>query len=314
MSVVKWKSIVVAVRDPGARKQLAVRKAGSIAARTGARITLFHAFSAPRPLSLPMPADPAAILRMETSRRRTALDAVAKRLRARGIDVQTEVVWDFPPAHAIVRHVLERKPDLVIAESHRHTRLARWFLAVSDWDLIRECPCPVWFVKHERLPAKPRILTALDPGHPQAATSRLDDRLLATSVALAASLTGSVTLVHAEDPARLETPADRARTDAALMRLAQRHRLREATRVVRPGSAAKTIVDVARSLEADVLVMGVLSQSVPGVTHVGHTAEAVLDDVACDVLVVKPSGFRTAVTRKRPRLAATARAGQSHQR
>ena len=64
MSTTKpWSSILVAVRDPGARKQIAVRKAARIAAATGAELTLFHAFSTPFALPTPMPADADAILR-----------------------------------------------------------------------------------------------------------------------------------------------------------------------------------------------------------------------------------------------------------
>jgi hypothetical protein len=55
MPAESWKAIVVAVRDPAARKQTAIRKAARIAASTGARITLFHAFSAPFPMPTPMP-------------------------------------------------------------------------------------------------------------------------------------------------------------------------------------------------------------------------------------------------------------------
>ena len=151
MSSTSFKSILVAVRDPDARTQHAIRKAAGIAAATGARITLFHAFSTPYPLPKSVPTDPEAILRIAAKERTAQLLKLARPLRARGIKVHCEVVWDFPPAHAIVRHVIDTKPDLVVAESHRHTRIARWFLANSDWELIRECPCPVWFVKHERV-------------------------------------------------------------------------------------------------------------------------------------------------------------------
>ena len=181
MSSSPWQSILVAVRDPGRRKQMAIRKAARIAAASGARITLFHAFSTPYPPPQPMPTDPAAILRLVARQRRTQLLGLARPLRAAGLKVDCEAVWDFPPAQAIVRRVLESKPDLVVAESHRHTPLARWFLANADWDLIRECPCPVWFVKKERLARRPLILAAVDPAHAHAKPSGLDDRLLRTA-------------------------------------------------------------------------------------------------------------------------------------
>ncbi len=153
-----WKTILVAVRDPAQRKQMAIQKAARIAAVRGASVTLFHAFSKPLPSTAAMALEPEEILRAFAKQRRDELLTLARPLRTGGLKVACEVVWDFPPTHAIVRHVLARKPDLVVAESHRHARLARWFLANSDWDLIRECPCPVWFVKQPRQfrPAVPR--------------------------------------------------------------------------------------------------------------------------------------------------------------
>ena len=206
MSSSFWQSILVAVRDPGGRKQLAIRKAARMAASSGARITLFHAFSAPYPLPTPMPTNANEVLRVVGKQRRAQLLELARPLRAAGLKVQCDVVWDFPPAQAIVRRVLESKPDLVVAESHRHTRLARWFLANADWDLIRECPCPVWFVKNERFARKPLILTAIDPTHAHAKPSGLDDRLLQTATSVMRQLDGRIALIHVEDVTQILPP------------------------------------------------------------------------------------------------------------
>ncbi len=308
-----WKSILVAVRDPVARKQTAIRKAARIAALTGARITLFHTFSAPFPLPEPLPSDPKAILRMVGKQRRDQLLKLARPLRAQGLDVQCEVVWDFPPAHAIVRHVLAGKPDLVVAESHRHTRIARWFLANSDWELIRECPCPVWFVKHERLTNKSLVLTAIDPTHAHAKPSGLDDRLLQMAASVTRQLGGRIALIHVDDISRILPPRLITRpaselgalgvvTMELIGRLAKRNHVATAARVLKMGVPAEVLVASAAELKADLLVMGAVSRSGLGHSHIGSTAEAVIDGVTCDVLVVKPRLFKTAVTRKHAKL------------
>ena len=213
------------------------------------------------------------------------------------------MAWDFPPAQAIVRRVLASKPDLVVAESHRHTALARWFLANADWDLIRECPCPVWFVKHERLARKPLILTAVDPTHAHAKPSGLDDRLLQLATAVMRQLDGRVALIHVQDVSQLLTAA----ATTAIGRLARRHGVVGASRVVRTGIPAAVLVTSAAELEADVLVMGAVSRSGLKGAFIGNTAEAVIDGVDCDVLIVKPRQFRTTVQRRGPQLPARAR-------
>lgn len=316
-----WQSIVVAVRDPASRRQIAVQKAARIAARSGARLTLFHAFASPYPLPRQLPADSRGVLTAVAAERRHQLQALAKPLRASGIKVHCEVVWDFPPAEAIVRHVLAARPDLLVAESHRHSAVSRWFLANTDWELIRECPCPVWFVKSPRFARRPLFLAAVDPTHARAKPSRLDDRLLAATSLAMRGTDGDVALVHAENlvgplpaalvpgsvlPAVLAAEADRLRLSArkALDRLAARHGIADARCIVEPGLPAEVIAEAAERLRADVLVMGVVSRSGLQRPFIGNTAEAVLDQATCDLLIVKPHGFRSTVPRRRPTLSA----------
>jgi universal stress protein E len=306
MSSRPWRSILVAVRDPAERRQVAIGKAARLAAASGARITLFHAFATPFPLPQPLPTEPVAVIEAVRRQRHAELLRHARPLRAAGIKVECEVAWDFPAAHAIIRSVLARKADLVMAESHRRSRLTRWLLANNDWELIRECPCPVWFVKHERLAKRPVVLAAVDPTHAHAKPSGLDDRLLACATALSRQLGGTTRLVHVEDVTRAESlgsgsPAG-TRTLAAVRRLGQRHGIAVEAQAIRAGVPAAVLARTARGLKADVLVMGAISRS--GLRHafIGSTAEAVIDEVACDLLIARPRGFRSTVTRQRPKL------------
>jgi universal stress protein E len=301
------RSILVAVRDPNEKPQVALRKAAQLARRSGASLTLFHAFANPNPLPDPIPLDPAKILATFAKRQRDALRAQAKSLRATGLRVHCEVVWDFPPAHAIVRRVLDEKPDLVVAASHRHSRIARWFLNNSDWELIRECPCPVWFVKESSLGRRPRVLAALDPTHARAKPAGLDDRLVRAASDVIGCIGGDLTLIHVADRTSRSWPFDvpvKEVSGAVLERIAQRHDVAAKT-LLRAGNPADVLVAAAREQRADLLVMGAVSRSASGSAHIGGTAEAVIDSVGCDVLVVKPRGFKTSVARKGPRLSST---------
>ncbi len=313
-----WKSILVAVRDPGQRRQLAIRRAERLAGASRARVTLFHAFSLPHPAPAPLPADPRAILAAVGKSKRAQLERLARPLRRKRLKVSCEVAWDFPPAAAIVRRVLSAAPDLVVAESHRHNRMARWFLASADWDLIRECPCPVWFVKSERLGGKPLVLTAVDPMHAHAKPSGLDERLLQAASSVRTQLGGRLALIHVEDTSQefapvflpalppaiiAATKAARLAARATIDRLGARHGIATRDRLVRAGAPARVLAASAKDLGAGVLVMGAVSRSGLDQAFIGHTAEAVIDAVGCDVLVVKPRGFRTGVSRKRPKLA-----------
>jgi universal stress protein E len=315
-----WQTILVAVRDPAARGQMALHAGARLAAASRARLSLFNAFSMPFQPIESTPEDPQALLAAIAAGRRALLLRSARQLKSQGLRVTWEAAWDFPPAHAIVRQALAVKADLIVAESHRRTRLARWALANTDWDLIRESPCPVWLAKRQRHGRRPLVLAAVDPAHAHAKPSGLDDRVLGAANAAARALGGRVALLHVMDLRRLERPAFlkglppedlqpppamKARAQSAVRRLARRHGVAKEDVLLRQGVPAVAIAAAAKKLAADVLVMGGVSRSAAEGAYIGDTAELVLDEVACDVLVVKPRGFRTTVRRRRPRLRVT---------
>jgi len=57
------------------------------------------------------------------------------------------------------------------------------------------------------------------------------------------------------------------------------------------GEAKKAIPELVRELKADLVVMGTVGRTgIPGFI-IGNTAEAILDQLQCSVLAIKPSGF-----------------------
>lgn len=314
-----WKSIVAVIVDPHRDQQLALAKAAAIAEKSGARITLFNAFKIPLPPSGSAVVSSHEILQAAIDDRKQHLQRLARSLEKKGIDTTCVVEWDFPSHEAIVRFVLKAQPDLVIAESHHHNRLARMFLANTDWELIRTCPCPLWFVRSRSLPKQPKVLVAVDPRHTHAKPARLDDRLIAAANRLVDQLGGTVSIGHVYEPylsgsdatimepIRLPLSSKRAHDfDAATRKavddLAIRHSIKPVDRILQTGDAVHTLPAIVKKLKVDVLVMGAVSRSRLERPFVGNTAEKVIDHVDCDVLVVKPANFRTPVKRSRVKL------------
>jgi universal stress protein E len=312
-----WKQIVVAIGDPEGRPGRALRKGAEIAERTGARLHLFHAY-APA-LGLTSTFDPriaSLIISGTLAKHRKRLERLARPWRQRGIDVRTDLAWDSPPHEAIVRYVLKQKADLLVADSRGHTRLARWFLTNTDWELIRHCPCPLWFAKSRARLQKARVLAAVDPFHTHAKPARLDDRILQTARQVAMLSRGKVAMCHAylvpeyttSDglgylPARMPLPVEQLRryetaVRKAVDRLARRHRIPPAARFLERGDPAAVLPQLARRLTSGVLVMGAVSRSGVSRLLIGSTAEQVIGPVSCDVLIVKPASFRAAVPRR----------------
>ena len=304
----RWQTIMVVVTNPFAREQLAATKAAAAARRCGARVVLFNTFMIPQPVAdVPM-GSPEAIIESAIRQRRSALRAIVARLR---LPRNTECVvrWDCPIDEAIVRQVRRTKPDLLISESHRHGRLTRLVLANTDWLLIRDCPCALWFVRSKTLPRNPRVLVAVDPRHAHAKPARLDNRLLQAAQGFTQQLGGSIGVVHAyerlEDvvpgvlrrPLRPRQPNQEARrfiaaTTELVTKLAARHDISAGQCAVREGAADDVLPAEAERLRADVLVMGAVSRSFLMRPVIGNIAERVIDRVDCDIFIVKPAGFK----------------------
>jgi universal stress protein E len=292
-SISSWQSIAVVV-DPLQKTHPALQKAAALASRCGARLTLLNTFVLPQPMADVARISARALIDAALRDRRRMLEKLAATLRKRGLRVTCVVEWDHPEHEALVRYVLAARPDLLIAETSHHNRLVRWILSNTDWELIRSCPCPLWLVRSGVLPKKPSVLVAVDPGHLQARRSRLDSRLLGAARMLVGNIGGTISIIHADDP-------ENSRINA-VERLANQHDVPPAHRYVFPGDATHVLPEAVWHVGADILLLGAVSRSRLHQPFIGTTAERVIDRVECDVFVVKPVGFRSPVSRNRPRL------------
>jgi len=306
------KRILVAIKDPGARTLPAVRKAAQLAKAFGAELELFHSLSQTILIDAlqAQHVDLEDYEREQVERTVARLETIAARLRRHRIDVTVAAEWDHPPSEAIVRRAVRRKVDLVVAERHAGRHVAGWMLSYTDWELLRLSPCPVLIVKSPRPYHRPTIVAAVDPLHQHAKPVRLDAEILKTTGALRTALKGSMQVVHVYPPpvvvsagwvagpivmpgadGRAAEQQARAALDAELERLPlPPHKV-----TVLEGVPRETIPATAKALKASMVVMGAVSRSGLKRLLIGNTAEAVLDALPCDVLIIKPGRFHSPV-------------------
>lgn len=311
-----WKTLLVVITDPFAQAQPALEKAAAVARRSRCNVCLFNSFLIPEPVNdLPM-GEHADIVASAIQHRRKKLRQLARDAGLKS--AQCTVEWGFPTHEVIVRQVLKCKADVLLTDSHRHGRLARWVLTNTDWELMRTCPCPVWLVRSAKLPARPQLLVAVDPRRTGAKPADLDARLLNTAIGLTQRFGGDISVVHAYQtphyiqPGLLRAPIRRMSgkisafgvgASSTVTKLCQRHAIDPHRCLVREGLTKDVIADVTQNSRSDILIMGVVSRSMLPRPVIGGTAEAVIDHVACDVLVIKPKGFKTPVRARRARAA-----------
>jgi len=308
--------ILVAVKDPTAKALPALEKAGHLARALDAELALFHAIAEP----LYLEADVARLSGFTGSEHKTRaaaitrLEARALPLRSLGLRVSVSAEWDYPAYEAVVRAAARAGADLIVAERHAGRHLASWFLHLNDWELLRQSGVPLLLVKRPGVYRRPVVLAAVDPDHRYAKPERLDREILQASAVFARALRGTLHVVHAYSPLPL-TAYTRGTLSEDIVRDMQRRSARAAAekleRLVRPlrvpasrqhlipRHPSDAIEQAAAETDSAVIVMGALARSGLKRLLIGNTAERVLDHLSCDLLVVKPRGFRGKVPRRR---------------
>lgn len=309
--------ILVAVKDTR-KSSAAMLKAARLAQTLGARLVLFHAITDPLPLDvLAISNESLEGLKKKTRERHAkGLERLAAKLRKGGLSVDAAVEWDYPAHEAVVRHARRCGAGLIVAQQHPTHHAAPWLLRYTDWELLRQSPVPVLLVKSRRAYRNPGVLATIDPSHAFAKTSGLDNEILRAADAISAALRGKLHVLHAYtpsiigmDPAVLNVPGATQMIVEKAKKEAQAG-LAKTLRGARIGKvsprrchlagyhAVDAIPDVARENGCDIVVMGALSRSGLKRALIGNTAERLLEDLTCDVLVVKPPRFTTHVARK----------------
>lgn len=304
------RKVLVAVGEGPARK--AVERAATIAAAAKAHVELFSVVRPIPPVLGMTRIDDAKLTQAMANSKRDELEKLAKRVRAHGLPATCTVTTDYAVSEAIVRHVLQSGSDLVVIEAHKHNPLARLLLSQHDYDMIRECPVPLLIVKGSRHKPKMPVLAALDPDRANAKPRGLDDRIVGVARELAHLLGASLHTAHVYSPligfvsdatfAPMAIPVsalDDRKYVAAIRRRFKaanaRYRIAPRNAHLRPGDAGFALPALARSLKAQLLVMGAISRSAVRRILIGSTAERVLGALPCDILVVKPLSFRSAI-------------------
>ncbi len=247
--------------------------------------------------------------------RRKELDALVGPYRERR-NIETDVLVGKRFIQAI-RAVLRNRYDLLIKPVENPDFIQRLF-GSDDMQLLRNCPCPLWLLRAEDKSKYENILAAVDfdLDTPDTADQGLNRKILDLSSFLALSDFATMHLAHVWDaPGELSIrlwsndPEKasmaylndvRSRHEAAFEDLRRQFKARigqETYDYLAPrfhlyqGAAATVIPELARKLRADLVVMGTVARTGIAGLLIGNTAEAILEQVQCSVLAIKPSGF-----------------------
>lgn len=238
------------------------------------------------------------------------LEKMVRPARDEGVSVATRVIVGRPFVE-IIRLVLEETCDLVIKTARGRRLRTPLLFGTTALHLLRKCPCPVWIVDPEHEAHKGGVLAAVDSDTDEADVQALNDKIMELATSLAAIEGVDLHVVHAwhlpyEDTIR-HSPflrVSRRQADNYIADIEGRRRERFEALVARfrdrapdlvahfvKGLPAMAVTDLAREIDAEVIVMATLVRGgVPGLL-IGNTAENVIGAADCSVLTVKPEGF-----------------------
>lgn len=234
-----------------------------------------------------------------------ALERLAVTLRDRGVRVRTSVLWERVAHEAILKEVRRSKADLVVIGTHEPELRPHLRLTDTDWRLMRSCPAPLLIVKSAELQQCAKILAAIDPLHAHEEPAGLDRSVLELACALREAFDADLRVVNAyPEPERFALVSavevlpgvfygaeniESVHRQAA-QELVTAYGIASAQLELRPGEPTRVIADLVEERGIDLVVVGALKRSRLEQALLGSTAERVVLEAGCDVLLVKPRG------------------------
>ena len=285
----------------------AVRYVARLAAATGADLTIADVIEDIPPLArrlLPRSWNLPALVRAKKQARIESSAALARRL---GV-VPTTVLLSGSPIKALVREVIRRGHDLLAVDA-TSSGMVRCVEA-SATRLLREVPCAVLLVRPSRRRRRPRILVALDTGPwISKGTSALAAKLIKTAVWFSEKHEAELHVLHAWIPygERMIIRAGLTKVESRQFLVGIREEVREQLDLtlapfrahIDPahvhlvkGDPRVVIADFATDHHIDLLIVGSVGRSGVAGRIIGNTAEAVMSQLPCSMLVVKPDNGR----------------------
>lgn len=285
----------------------AVRHVARLAATTSADLTIADVLEDIPPLArrlLPRSWNLPALVRAQKQARLESSAAIARRL---GV-VPTTVLLTGSPIKALVREVTRGGHDLLAVGAASSGTVQ--CVGVSATRLLREAPCPVLLVHPSRRRRRPRILVAVDTGPwVSKGTDALTAKLINTAVWFAEMYEGELHVLHTWVPygERMIIRAGMTEAESRKFLAGMREEVREELDVtlapfrahidprrvhLMKGDPRVAIAAFATVHRIDLLVVGTVARSGVAGRIIGNTAEAVMNQLPCSMLVLKPDKAR----------------------
>jgi universal stress protein E len=295
---------IFVVLEPQQQEQLAFNRAVYLAKATGASLHLFVcAYDIAIGIATFLSgAQRENIIRTVVDGNKVMVETLARKLTKDDIEVTTEVIWSRQTSEAIISALRTSECDLLIKKAKLHSRVQEVIFSHIDWNILRFSKCPVLLVKKGQWDEIGQVLAAVNAAPEDAVHTELNNKILEAGRYLASKLNFELHLVSAypAPPTYLPLSSDgknpvNYRKKMSKMvadntgKFARQYSVREEHVHLVEGPVDWVIPTVSRDIVAEFVVMGTVARQRMGGMALGNTAEHILDELNCDVLVLKSS-------------------------
>lgn len=219
------------------------------------------------------------------------------------IQFDTKVVWSNNEAEAIVAEFEQNPYDLVVKYTKEEESLTSLIFTPMDWQLLRKCPVPMLMVRDGDWKHQRRILVAVNVSGDEDYHEEFNKSLVSIGIDLATNLErGNIHLVTAYPPTPVNMAIDlpefhsteynnsvRGQHLLNMKALRQKFGINEDHTHVREGFPEEVIPEVAKELQAELVVLGTVGRTGLSAALLGNTAEHVISRLKCNLLAIKPA-------------------------
>ncbi|OCQ23334.1 universal stress protein UspE [Pseudoalteromonas luteoviolacea] len=297
---------ILTVIDPTKEQQNSLERSISLAKKTGAQITAFlsiYDFSYEMTTMLSKEEREAMRSAVIKDREEWINELITDYV---GLDIQAKVVWHNRPYEAIIEEVLHAQFDIVIKSTHQHDTLKSVIFTPTDWHLIRKCPTPVLLVKDQAWPEHGEIIAAVNAVSDNEQHQTLNKRIIKDALFICDLADASLSLVNTYpatpvniaieipefNPSQYSEAVKKHHEDETWS-LANEFNIAKETCIVEEGLPEDVIPAIAQKKSAELVVIGTVGRTGLSAALIGNTAEHVIDSLDCDVLALKPDGYKS---------------------
>ncbi|MEI6858980.1 MAG: universal stress protein UspE [Shewanella sp.] len=299
---------LLVVIDPTSDIQPALARAIKLASSNSAHITVFLSiFDFSYEMTSILSGQERESMRQGViSQRKAWLEALLVDYNNGKNQIENEVVWHNRPFESIIQYAISGNFDIIVKGTHLHDKLKSVIFTPTDWHLMRKSPVPVLLVKDHDWPVAGKILCAVNVASEDEHHQTLNGKVIEYAKTLAEQFDAQVHLINAYPgtPVNLaiELPDFDAHTYGETIRMQHEQRISSLANSfdissdfchVREGLPEDVIPDIARKIDAELVILGTVGRTGFSAALIGNTAEHVIDSINCDLLAIKPDGYRS---------------------